>query len=318
MIAKYNYVWFLPVWITKEKVLNASTTKNVISCSADEIKEAFNGHFSLSHAPFGNDTSIMQENKTVHDWRKNYLSAIRTDKIPVSNYGAYAYDAVWVYAKSLNQLIKEDSNYLSDLHSPATTNRLVELMWATDFNGASGRIKFLSGGSRLTVVNILQWVNDEFKIVGVFNPAVNESSGHKIIGQAGVLNLDESQIFWYNEIKPDDGTTHCFFSFLSELLGMECQTILTIFITFICIIIVIVLSFISFWYWKRRYDKKMEHSAKIMKNFGIDLFGNGNPANDSLDKFELKKDRVVINRRLGIGAFGVGLMSFSFKTPILI
>lgn len=147
-------------------------------------------------------------------------------------------------------------------------------------------------------------------MVGTFNPAVNITSGHRIIDQDGIMNLDESLIFWHDGIKPDDGTTHCFFSSLSELLGMECQTVLTIFITFICVIIVIVLSFFSFWYWKQRYDKKIEHSAKIMKNFGIDLFGNGNAANDSLDKFELKKDRVVINRRLGIGAFGVCLVYF--------
>lgn len=210
----------------------------------------------------------------------------------------------------MNQLINENPKYLSDLHSELTTSRLVELLWAVDFNGASGRIKFGPGGSRTTVVNILQWVNKEYRMVGTFNPAVNITSGHRIIDQDGIMNLDESLIFWHDGIKPDDGTTHCFFSSLSELLGMECQTVLTIFITFICVIIVIVLSFFSFWYWKQRYDKKIEHSAKIMKNFGIDLFGNGNAANDSLDKFELKKDRVVINRRLGIGAFGVCLVYF--------
>lgn len=94
MIAKNNYVWFLPVWITKENILNASLTTiyNDNNCKPEELEEALNGHFSLSHAPFGNETSLMQENISVEDWRTNYLKILNYSKIPIFDYGAYAYD----------------------------------------------------------------------------------------------------------------------------------------------------------------------------------------------------------------------------------
>lgn len=41
-----------------------------------------------------------------------------------------------------------------------------------------------------------------------------------------------------------------------------------------------------------------------MRNFGIDLLSMSPMHNNTLDKWEISKDRVVINRRLGEGAFG--------------
>ena len=48
MTAKQGYVWFLPVYLSKEKIMlpYASPT---ISCTAKEMQEALNGHLSLSH-----------------------------------------------------------------------------------------------------------------------------------------------------------------------------------------------------------------------------------------------------------------------------
>lgn len=43
-------------------------------------------------------------------------------------------------------------------------------------------------------------------------------------------------------------------------------------------------------------------TQKYMKSFGIDLLNPSSIA--SLDKWEIPRDRVVINRKLGEGAFG--------------
>lgn len=62
----------------------------------------------------------MQENITVGEWKKNY--ELRTQKIgEISNYGGFAYDAVWTYALALDRLTKTDPEAISDLHSSNTT-----------------------------------------------------------------------------------------------------------------------------------------------------------------------------------------------------
>lgn len=220
--------------------------------------------------------------------------------IYILNYLGYAYDAVWVYAKILDRLIKEDPTYLSNLHSEKTTQRLVEYLWEIDFEGVSGRIKFGATGSRYTEINILQYINGNFNVVGSFLPNVTDR-----VLAGGVLKLNESAIRWLSpEGRPDDGTILCAFSSLADTLNLECSTVTTIITALSCILIVVFLSGASFWFWKRRYDKKLEKSAKIMKNFGIDLF-RGEAIENTLDKWEIPKDRVVVNRRLGEGAFGM-------------
>lgn len=44
----------------------------------------------------------------------------------------------------------------------------------------------------------------------------------------------------------------------------------------------------------------METADRFIKSMGIDLL----PSLSDLDKWEIPRDRVVINRRLGEGAFG--------------
>lgn len=48
MTAKEGYVWFLPVYLSKEKIMLPYSSPT-ISCSAKEMQEALNGHLSLSH-----------------------------------------------------------------------------------------------------------------------------------------------------------------------------------------------------------------------------------------------------------------------------
>lgn len=50
-----------------------------------------------------------------------------------------------------------------------------------------------------------------------------------------------------------------------------------------------------------RYDKKVQLTQDYFKAMGIDLSATNVSA---LDKWEIPRDRVVINRKLGEGAFG--------------
>lgn len=310
MTAKYGYVWFLPIWLSM-KTADAKQTVNT-SCTQKEIIEAMNGHFSLQHAPYADDTVVMQENRTVGEWKVDYDKYCKSSAVYSANkyqsvYAGYAYDAVWVYAFALNQMIKEDSSYLRNLHSENTTKRLMEVIEDTDFIGVSGRIRFGHGASRFSVINIMQWFNGHSTIVGNFYPNTSEShdmSDRKLIG--GKLVLHTANITWLNEkgTAPSDGTETCAIGGFANLLGVDCKNASYFLVTFVGLISVILLSVASFMFWKRQYDQKLKQSAKVMRTFGIDLLSPTSIPSNSLDKWEIPKDRVVINRRLGEGAFG--------------
>lgn len=63
----------------------------------------------------------MQENISVGNWKENYANACAAINTSTSNYAGFAYDAVWTFALALDKLVKEDSEAVSNLHSPNTT-----------------------------------------------------------------------------------------------------------------------------------------------------------------------------------------------------
>ena len=78
-----------------------------VSCTASELREALNGHFALSYAAFGNDYDILPTNASVKNWTDEYKIRRGISTLSPSDYAPYVYDAIWVYAKAIMQLIKE-------------------------------------------------------------------------------------------------------------------------------------------------------------------------------------------------------------------
>jgi ABC-type branched-subunit amino acid transport system substrate-binding protein len=83
--------------------------------------QAINGHLALTHAYYAPDTDLMQEGITVKEWKKNYKKKCDKAPVPPSNYGGYAYDAVWTYAYALDKLLRENQSYISNLHTDTAT-----------------------------------------------------------------------------------------------------------------------------------------------------------------------------------------------------
>lgn len=309
MTSEQDYVWFLPAWLPKLWNNNEHRKVNV-SCTEDEIQQIINGHFSLSHVPYApDDTILSKENRTVRQWKRALLRKAKhqtsADLNILSTYSGYAYDAVWVYALALKKLIDIDAKYLMDLHSVETTKKFVQIISAIDFIGASGRILFGEGGTRFTNVNVIQWVGNTSYLVGVFEPNISfniDMQKRQIIG--GDLYWNSSRVFWFHDRIPSDGTVICSVNYLAKLLNIECHTAIYMLTIFVLLALVVLITLASFIFWKRKFDKKLEHSAKVMRNFGIDLLSPSTVPINTLDKWEVPKDRIVINRRLGEGAFG--------------
>lgn len=295
MTNTYGYVWFFPVWLIKNWSINPEYIyKNQTSCTKNDLMESMEGQFSLSHISFGDNSTIIKENTTIAEWRENYKSNCTKLGLTASDYAGFAYDAIWVYALAADAAMKKNPKFLTDIHSDDSTHLFTDLIKKTDFQGVSGRVKFNEGGSRDSQINVLQWINGSFNIVGTFNP----NNSDTLIKNQG-LHLNESAIFWLNG-KPDDGTEICSLPGFAKFLNTNCETAVVILTSFCFALFVVTFSLGTFMLWKRKYNKKMERSEKYLKALGLDL----DHPKISLERWEVSKDRIVLNRKLGEGAFG--------------
>ena len=121
------------------------------------------------------------------------------------------------------------------------------------------------------------------------------------------LQLQEDQICWRTSTeeqcdeKPADNFHRCgVLSPLSKYLNTECQ--LTIGLTFMNgFIVLMVLALGLFFMIKRQYELKMAETENRMRELGlIDPL-----AVLALDEWETDRANVVMNRKLGEGAFGM-------------
>ncbi|XP_071449502.1 uncharacterized protein [Hetaerina americana] len=327
MTARQGYVWFLPLWLSPTwydtdlhnrgteqdgvqgnaiPTLNDSNKGEIgpdqVQCTKEQMLIAIDGHLSMTHSYYANESDTMQENITVGEWRKRYHDMCLRENMTESNYAGYAYDAVWTYALALDALITENQSHAADLHSEETARRFVEHIDRIDFHGVSGRINFATGPSRISVINIMQWLNGSTRIIGTFSP--NVTAGSDVVD--GTLELNMSAIAWLtpNGQKPEDGRKPpkvCVLEGLSNLLDVSCEVGIVVanVIGFGFLAILIGAAFILM---KRRYEKKVQMQQKYMKSLGLDLLSASSM--HSLDKWEIPRDRVVINRKLGEGAFG--------------
>lgn len=164
-------------------------------------------------------------------------------------------------------------------------NHLAKVIDNMNFTGVSGKINF-HRGSRSIDVNILQWQNNNFELVGTFQPDTDK------------LEIFDSKIKWTASGRPTDGRESCMFLSLANAVGMDCRGIQMVLFILVGFVSLIAISLVMFWLWKRKYDKILDETKQIMSNYGIVVNGI------ELIEKEIPRERVVVNRRLGEGAFG--------------
>lgn len=302
MTAAQGYVWFLPLWLRPQwyDTDRYNQSGENVPCTTLEMSKAINGYLGISHAYFGEDNAVMQENITVREWLNNYEAECRRRNHQPSNYAGYAYDAMWTYAYAMDQLLKEKEAYIFHLHSQETIDRLTAIISEMDFYGVSGRINFLGGPSRYSVINVVQHINNETRLVGKFYP---DDSAEKQEIADGRLELNVSAIVWLSGKTPDDGSElgqSCVIAGFANFLNVSCEVAFAI-MNILGIGVLAMIVIIGFIIIKRKYEEKVKYHEMYMKSLGLDLIQADGP---DLDKWEIPRDRVLINRKLGEGAFG--------------
>lgn len=105
-------------------------------------------------------------------------------------------------------------------------------------------------------------------------------------------------VMWMSGEEPTDGRESCALKGIVDAFGTDCNSFHTTLIIILVVFLAFVCSGLSFVFWKRKYDKKLEKSTQIMANYGLVVNGV------ELTKWEIPRESVVINRKLGEGAFG--------------
>nr|XP_045607313.1 atrial natriuretic peptide receptor 2-like isoform X2 [Procambarus clarkii] len=283
-----GYLWFLPHWYSAGWY-DTDHIPTYNKCTTAEMHRALQGHMSLSYKYFAEDDDIMQEGITVKEWRKLYSERINKTiktKASESDYAGFTYDAVWTYALALDKLFKEDQSYSADLRAPNTTQAFMKQISSLSFNGVSGNINFLSGSSRVTDIIVWQFQENQYVEVGRFHPG-------PLASDEGELVVNEEFFKWPTGRAPVDGS-RCAIQGFSEFVHLECAYALIVLCT-LCFGGLILLLIICFCIFKRRYEKKLEQ---------IQEFWRRRPLFEIFDGWEIPRDKVVINRKLGEGAFG--------------
>ena len=174
----------------------------------------------------------------------------------------YVYDAVWLYAQALQELVRLDETFLQNLHSNRSVAAFVDIIKKIDFNGVSGRINFFGRSSRLSDIDIIQWGEDLNRtvikpiIIGLYKPNYISVS-ENFSSEQNTLTVEEEKISWYTQSgeKPVDDSTNCWIlSGLAIFLGLDCQY--SIAMTFLAgFLILLLASGFIFLIIKRRWDK---------------------------------------------------------------
>ncbi|KAK7078148.1 hypothetical protein SK128_007038 [Halocaridina rubra] len=285
MTAKYNYVWFLPRWFD-ENWYEIQPNDN-LPCNNSMMLEAIDRHMSLGYAYYAPLDSYFHEGITVQEWQEEYIDSYGNKSQHPADYAGYTYDAVWTYAFALDKLLKEERAHVANLHSHKSHKRFVELLRQTDFDGVSGNIKFKSGRA----INIMQFVVDQEKSsgdyvkIGQFDPPGDGSN-------MGRLSLVKSEARFFHGI-PTDGIVPpaCLFQTFSDVLNVSCDIAIVIVMALIFLVFAIFLIALFFVY-KKKFEKIPEQPVWPLGEL------------ISLDKWEIPREKVVINRTLGEGVFG--------------
>ncbi|XP_030831073.1 receptor-type guanylate cyclase gcy-8 [Strongylocentrotus purpuratus] len=304
-----GYQWFLPEWYQDAwwdtdyhnknspsySIFSTSPSSFNISCTTTEMMQAIKGYISLSRAYIANWDKPVPGHETVEGWINEYNSLIEKEGKMPSTYAAYAYDTVWTYAYALDKLLFNDVAALDTLSSQQTIRTYLRHLSNTSFSGVTGEVKFMDQDRR-GPISIHQHHPPTTTIIGSYIPDMDTKD-------QGSLSLNTSGIMWASGSQPTDGANGptCMVEGLRQALGSDCRTAIALMNT-ILLLVILVSTIILAVFIKRRYDRKVKRTEQHIKQ--LTLMGLGEGALITLDEWEMPRENVVLNRKLGEGAFG--------------
>ena len=208
---------------------------------AEEMRKIVNS--KPINKPMAPQISMVNESKDVDfNLTGSYFNLTKpstSEDLGLNKYSGYVYDAVWLYAKSLDTLVKQSNkSYIQNLHSPRTVQEFVSIINKMDFQGVSGRINFKGRNSRLSNIRIMQWRQPNngsqwgWFEVGEYEPNYEKDPNSQDNSTNGRLTeWEPNAIVWQTADgkKPLDNPKECgILSSFATNLDIECQLAITI------------------------------------------------------------------------------------------
>lgn len=292
MTAADGFVWIIPSWIGDFK----SPPENMSSCSLVELSAAFELQFSFDFLSMNENNMRLSHlnNNTINQWLEGYTKSLTDTGKTISKYDGYIFDAVWTYAFALDKLFRTGNLKLKkSIHDIQKHSQFLRTLKATNFTGVSGQINFDDRQSCRPKIIFGQWRALKFHRVDVTASPSNAS-----------ININEAKIIWFNGRRPTDGRAVCSLQPLADFLSLDCDSTIQVLTVLLSILAAILASLAFYLYVRRFYNQKMKISAQVMRNLGIDLLNTTHAPENLLHDWEMPKDQIMLNRKLGEGAFG--------------
>ncbi|KAI5636059.1 protein tyrosine kinase domain-containing protein [Phthorimaea operculella] len=265
------------------------------NCTTEQLKEEAQGHFTVT-ADWALEWEQNVKNKRkdwLNDWHDQCMVHYKgvpemCNEVPGPN-AALLYDIVINWYKAIDRLVEKNITAVYDLHRFEHVSSVIKDITSSNYTGITGLFKWKEGKEAYTrnVTFVLsQW---------------DTKLGARSIGNwsGDTFNVDQSALRWYTPdgVMPDDGSVICALQGLASALNADCQIALVALCSLLVTILVTAVSIIV-WHCRRRAEKEYRKRliALGMRTIAIKPHG--------LDRWEVPRERVVINRKLGTGAFG--------------
>ncbi|XP_053183674.1 gamma-aminobutyric acid type B receptor subunit 2-like [Scomber japonicus] len=144
-------------------------------CTADSLLMAADGSFRLQIRQLSDTNTAGVSGQTPQEYQDAYLRELIQERSEVSPLHAYAYDAVWVAAKALSQVmeaVKHREKYSIQRNVTVGEEEfqrtLLEAVKQTQFEGVTGPVSFRNG-ERMMSIEVTQFQGSSGVLVGEFS-----------------------------------------------------------------------------------------------------------------------------------------------------
>nr|XP_046254485.1 gamma-aminobutyric acid type B receptor subunit 2-like isoform X2 [Scatophagus argus] len=152
----------------------------VSGCTANGLLMAADGSIRLQSRQLSNTDTPGVSGRTPQDYQDSYLRELIQEGSKVSPLHTFAYDAVWVAAKALSQVmeaVKRREKY-SILRNISVSQEevhkmLLEAVKQTQFEGVTGPV-FFRNGERMTSLELVQFQDSSAVLVGEFSTSTQQ------------------------------------------------------------------------------------------------------------------------------------------------
>ncbi|XP_060800314.1 uncharacterized protein LOC106137745 isoform X2 [Amyelois transitella] len=280
------------------------TINDMPACAVDQLAEAAEGH--LSFAPEWlvawrdgeHEQAVMisdDESARRSRWRRRWRARCEARGgrgaggacVAADAHAALLYDVLRLWAAALDALLARLPAALDDLHQPELVRSLIENATTSDYVGLTGRFEWSSetgAHARVSPLVLQQWNNGTRRRVARWTRA-----GLAVEGAVRWRSKDGGA--------PDDGAERCTLQPLADLLHADCRTALVALAALLLAAAVGALAGLAV-HCRRRAEQEYRARLAALDMRTISLKPGG------LDRWEVPRERVVINRKLGTGAFG--------------